>query len=146
RCPAARIAVNRSFGRFPFGQRPPLSALPVGQIAMKVLIDRWRADEILAKFLPQATNWRGRPTTGGRMHQAVNSRLRFDRFTLDLARESLRLGGEEIVLRPKTFNVLRHLAENAGRLVLKQDLHEAVWPGVAVTDDSLVHCIRELRQ
>jgi len=41
--------------------------------------------------------------------------------------------------------VLCHLAMNAGRLVSKQELHEAVWGTVAVSDDSLVQCIRELR-
>src|SRR5579871_2324520 len=80
------------------------------------------------------------------MDQPLDRRLRFDRFVLDLVRGTVRVGGEEITLRPKTFDVLRHLAENAGRLVLKQDLHATVWPDVAVTDDSLVQCIRELRQ
>ena len=38
-----------------------------------------------------------------------------------------------------------HLAENAGRLVSKRELHDAVWGNVAVSDDALVQCIRELR-
>src|SRR6516162_11344829 len=72
--------------------------------------------------------------------------LRFDRFTLDLARGSLRAGDQDIDLRPKTFEVLCYLTENAGRLVSKQELFEAVWPNISVCDDSLVQCIRELRQ
>jgi DNA-binding winged helix-turn-helix (wHTH) protein len=72
--------------------------------------------------------------------------LLFDRFALNLTRGSLRCGEQEIELRPKAFEVLRHLVENAGRLVSKQELFEAVWPNVAVTDASLVQCIRELRQ
>jgi DNA-binding winged helix-turn-helix (wHTH) protein len=72
--------------------------------------------------------------------------LRFEHFALDLARGSLRTGDQEIHLRPKTFEVLHCLAQNAGRLVLKQELFETVWPKVAVCDDSLVQCIRELRQ
>ena len=80
------------------------------------------------------------------MDRMLNEVLRFDRFTLHLASRTLRVAGKDIILRPKAFDVLRHLAENAGRLVLKQDFHEVVWPGVAVTDDSLVQCIRELRQ
>jgi DNA-binding winged helix-turn-helix (wHTH) protein len=58
----------------------------------------------------------------------------------------LRAGDQEIDLRPKTFEVLRYLAQNAGRLVPKQELFDAVWPNVSVCDDSLVQCIRELRQ
>jgi adenylate cyclase len=80
------------------------------------------------------------------MDQIAQKILRFDRFTLDLTRGFLRGGHQDIELRPKTFEVLRYLAENAGRLVLKQELSEAVWPNVVVTDDSLVQCIRELRR
>jgi formylglycine-generating enzyme required for sulfatase activity/DNA-binding winged helix-turn-helix (wHTH) protein len=80
------------------------------------------------------------------MDQVIHRVLWFDRFALDLTRGGLRSDDHEIHLRPKTFEVLRHLAENAGRLVSKQELYEAVWPGVVVTDDSLVQCIRELRE
>ncbi len=77
---------------------------------------------------------------------AVDPRtLRFGNFSLDLARCSLRRGVEEIQLRPKAFDVLRHLAENAGRVVSKDELMKAVWAGVVVTDDSLVQCVKEIR-
>ena len=71
--------------------------------------------------------------------------LYFDKFSLDLARGCLRAGDQEIELRPKAFEVLKYLATNAGRLVTKQDLYEAVWPNVIVSDDSIAQCIRELR-
>jgi len=80
------------------------------------------------------------------MDQVVNRVLRFDRFVLDLSRACLRAGDQEIDLRPKTFEVLCCLADNAGRLVSKRELFEQVWPNVSVCDDSLVQCIRELRQ
>jgi TolB-like protein len=53
--------------------------------------------------------------------------------------------GRTIPLRPQSFAVLRHLAANPGRLVRKAELMAAVWRGVAVTDDSLVKCIGEIR-
>jgi DNA-binding winged helix-turn-helix (wHTH) protein len=80
------------------------------------------------------------------MDQIASRHLQFDRFTLDLSRGCVRLGGRDIDLSPKAFSVLRLLAENAGRLVSKQELYDAVWPGVTVTDESLVQRIRELRQ
>jgi formylglycine-generating enzyme required for sulfatase activity len=80
------------------------------------------------------------------MGHIVHKVLRFDRFALDLTRSCLRAGDEEIDLRPKTFEVLSYLAENAGRLVRKQELFEAVWSNVTVGDDSLVQCIGELRR
>src|SRR5215813_15272058 len=80
------------------------------------------------------------------MDHIVHTVLRFERFALDLTRGRLRAGDQEIDLRPKTFEVLCYLARNAGRLVSKQELFEAVWPNVSVCDDSLVQCIRELRE
>jgi adenylate cyclase len=74
------------------------------------------------------------------------TRLRFASHVLDLDRGCLLLGGNEVPLRPKTFAVLRFLVENSGRLVSKDELFEAVWPGIAVTDDALVQSIGELRR
>lgn len=72
--------------------------------------------------------------------------LRFDRYVLDLRRGSLKNGEQDIVLRPKSFEVLRLLVENAGRLVGKDEIAAAVWPDVVVTDSSLTQCIKELRR
>ncbi|HXS75233.1 MAG TPA: tetratricopeptide repeat protein [Terracidiphilus sp.] len=49
-------------------------------------------------------------------------------------------------LRPKVFEALKYLVENAGRLVAKEELAKAVWPDSFVTDDSLVQCTVELRR
>src|SRR5215470_11872451 len=76
---------------------------------------------------------------------AVSRVLYFDRFSLDLARGCLRMGDQYLDLRPKSFEVLKYLAMNAGRLVAKQELYDAVWPNVIVSDDSIAQCIRELR-
>ena len=80
------------------------------------------------------------------MDEIVHRVMRFDRFALDLTRGCLRSGDQDVPLRPKAFEVLHHLVANAGRLVPKEELFQAVWPEVVVTDDSLVQCIRELRQ
>ena len=80
------------------------------------------------------------------MDQTIPRILSFDRFELDLMRGCARVAGRDLELRPKAFRLLGHLAENAGRLVSKQELHDAVWGRVAVSDDALVQCIRELRR
>ncbi|MBS0340600.1 MAG: winged helix-turn-helix domain-containing protein [Proteobacteria bacterium] len=69
----------------------------------------------------------------------------FNRFELDLDRGELRAGGKAIALRPKTFALLRHLVAHPGRLVSKDELLDAVWPDVVVTDDSVTQCIGDLR-
>jgi DNA-binding winged helix-turn-helix (wHTH) protein len=39
-----------------------------------------------------------------------------------------------------------YLIENADRLVTKEELIQAVWPNVVVTDEVLTHCVSEARQ
>jgi TolB-like protein/DNA-binding winged helix-turn-helix (wHTH) protein len=72
---------------------------------------------------------------------------RFDRFRLDLARGALfHEDGAEIPLRPKALALLRHLVENAGRLVDRDEIMRVVWPGVIVTEDSIAQCVKQIRQ
>jgi DNA-binding winged helix-turn-helix (wHTH) protein/Flp pilus assembly protein TadD len=72
--------------------------------------------------------------------------LRFSGFELDSERAELRRpDGETVKLRPKTLEILRLLAGNAGRVLSKQQLMEAAWPNVHVGEDSLFQCIREIR-
>ena len=55
-------------------------------------------------------------------------------MALDSASEVLRnASGKEIPLRAQSFAVLKHLALNADRIVAKDELMDAVWPGIAVT-------------
>ena len=70
----------------------------------------------------------------------------FEGFSLDLQQCVLRRDGDEIDLRPKAFDVLRHLVANAGRVVAKQELLDTLWPGLAVTDDALVQCVCDVRE
>ncbi len=81
-----------------------------------------------------------------KMQKPVHQIYSFDEFTLDLTRGSLLRGAEEIKLRPKSFEVLKYLAENGGRLISKDELIETVWQGMAVSDGSLVQCLIEIRQ
>ncbi|MFC7739300.1 winged helix-turn-helix domain-containing protein [Roseomonas sp. GCM10028921] len=81
------------------------------------------------------------------MQDAQRSVLLFAGFRLDLARGCLHgPDGGVLLLRPKSFDVLRHLLEHPGRLVSREELMEAVWPEVIVTDDSITHCITEVRR
>src|SRR5947208_939744 len=72
--------------------------------------------------------------------------FQFGEYALDIAQGCLRTADREVALCPKSFEVLRCLVENAGRLVTKDELIKAVWPNVIVTDESLARCISEVRQ
>jgi TolB-like protein/DNA-binding winged helix-turn-helix (wHTH) protein len=67
-------------------------------------------------------------------------------FVLDLGARELRdAAGRPVALRPQVFDVLCLLAANPGRVVGKDELHAVVWAGMAVTDDSLVQAVSDLR-
>jgi pimeloyl-ACP methyl ester carboxylesterase/DNA-binding winged helix-turn-helix (wHTH) protein len=80
------------------------------------------------------------------MHTGSPTMLCFGAYALDLLRCALLHGDEEVRLRPKSHDVLRYLAEHVGQLVSKEELIQAVWSGTFVTDDSLVQCVREIRE
>ena len=72
--------------------------------------------------------------------------LCFAGFELDTERARLRgPDGEAIRLRPKSFDMLQLFVANAGRVLSKQDLIDAIWPNIHVGDDSLFQCVREIR-
>jgi TolB-like protein len=75
------------------------------------------------------------------------TRLRFGPFVLDEARASVVLpGGGERQLRPKSFDLLRHLVTNAQRVVTRAEILDVVWPGLFVTDDSITQCMTDIRR
>ena len=54
--------------------------------------------------------------------------------------------GKEIVLEPKAMDVLVQLALARGATLSRDELMDAVWPGVIVTDDSLHRAVSRLRR
>jgi DNA-binding winged helix-turn-helix (wHTH) protein/pimeloyl-ACP methyl ester carboxylesterase len=71
---------------------------------------------------------------------------RFGPFRLDVRERRLSRGGEVIPLRGKVFDTLTVLVENAGRLVTKQELLDAVWPETTVEENNLNHNVSVLRK
>ncbi len=73
--------------------------------------------------------------------------LRFGNVVLDIGQGSLRSdNGAEIALRPKSLDLLLTLAGNPGRVMTRDELFDAVWPDVTVTEDSIAQCVREIRR
>src|SRR5690349_18670325 len=76
----------------------------------------------------------------------LGKHVRFGDFLVDLEAGTLRRGQEDVSLRPKTFDVLTYLITHQGRLVTRSALIDAVWQDTAVTDNSLSHCLLEIRR
>jgi adenylate cyclase len=73
-------------------------------------------------------------------------RYQFGEFTLDLETGFLRRQREPVDVRAKAFDLLAYLVQRHGCVVTKDELVDAVWPGVAVTDNSLAQCMAEVRR
>lgn len=70
----------------------------------------------------------------------------FGPFRLDAANHSLRRGPERLSITPKSFDVLRYLVENAGRLVSQNELLEALWQETYINPEVLRKYILEIRK
>ena len=71
---------------------------------------------------------------------------RFGQFLVDRAGYRVLEGDRPVDLTPKLLDLLLHLLDNAGALVTKEDLLEALWPDANVTDNALTQAVSELRQ
>jgi len=55
-------------------------------------------------------------------------RYTFEGWTLDCERGTLTSQNGDIALRPKSFELLRFMIENAGRLLSRDEVLSAIWP------------------
>lgn len=73
------------------------------------------------------------------------SHYRFGPFLLDPGERRLLRNGEPVELKPKEFDLLVALVERAGHLATKDELMEALWPGVVVEENALSVHVSKLR-
>jgi DNA-binding winged helix-turn-helix (wHTH) protein/tetratricopeptide (TPR) repeat protein len=71
---------------------------------------------------------------------------RFGEFELDGRGYRLLKAGGAIELPPKALDLLFLLAASPAALVSKDDILDALWPGVSVTDNAITQVVSELRQ
>ena len=76
---------------------------------------------------------------------ATHREIHFPPYRLDIDAGHLCSGDRAISLRPKTWGVLCYLAERPGILVTKEELLDAVWSGISVTEATLTKSIGEIR-
>ncbi len=71
---------------------------------------------------------------------------KFGTFTFKVKEYNLKKGDKELYLRPKTYETLLYLIEHHGNLVKKEELIDAVWSDIIVTENTLTQCIKEIRE
>jgi DNA-binding winged helix-turn-helix (wHTH) protein len=76
----------------------------------------------------------------------TGSNFRFGPFFVDRTRYHVVRNDTVVELTPQLLDLLLHLLDNAGALVTKEQLLDALWPGANVTDNALAQAVSELRQ
>lgn len=70
---------------------------------------------------------------------------KFGPFELDEASRVVTCARREVQLQPRVFDLLVYLVRNSSRVVSKDELLNAIWPNVIVTDNSLQRAVSALR-
>src|SRR6185369_1086064 len=70
----------------------------------------------------------------------------FGEFVLDERLYQLRRNGTVVKVEPKVFDVLAHLIRHRDRVVSKDELLQALWPGEHVSDSVLPRCVTAARK
>src|SRR5580692_5722970 len=67
-------------------------------------------------------------------------------WRVDPALDEIAKDGKTLKLEPRTMRVLLHLAKYAGQVVSVEQLLDAVWKDVVVTEDSVYQAVAVLRR
>src|SRR6478752_7159648 len=76
----------------------------------------------------------------------MSNLYQFGPFRLDTQEQRLLSDGKPVQLTPKSFELLRVLVENPGRLLHKDELLKLVWPDSYVEEGNLSHHVFALRK
>ena len=80
------------------------------------------------------------------MNHKPNRICEFGPFRLDATERVLLRSGRHVALKPKSFDLLLALVENAGHILGKEELMDQVWPGSFVEEGNLTVGISNLRR
>lgn len=83
--------------------------------------------------------------TESRSGLTLKGRFRVGEFVVEPQLNSVRKGSDTQRIEPKMMQVLVTLTGQAGEVLSKESLMQAVWPDTFVGDDVLVRCISEIR-
>ena len=76
---------------------------------------------------------------------ATQYRYRFGSAEFDESKCELRIGGLQVEVQRKPLEVLALLLRRCGEVVTKDELFEAVWPGVVTVENVLANAVSKLR-
>ena len=85
-------------------------------------------------------------TTGGESQTAPREVYQFNRCAVDARSRELRRAGDLVPMEQRAFNLLLYLIEHRDRAVSKEEIQNAVWPRMIVTESALTRCVMKVRR
>jgi DNA-binding winged helix-turn-helix (wHTH) protein len=85
-------------------------------------------------------------TENAELPTATDMEHRFGDFALDTATRTLTHRGKPVAVQPRVFDLLAYLVAHAGRVVPKDELMDALWPDIHVTEASLQRAVSMARR
>jgi DNA-binding winged helix-turn-helix (wHTH) protein len=80
------------------------------------------------------------------MLSRATGQVTFGEFQMDVAERLLIRSGVPVAITPKAFDILALMVEQPGKLRTKQELLDALWPGIAIEEATLGRHISDLRR
>ena len=70
----------------------------------------------------------------------------FEDYVLEVLQRELRYQGKAVDMEPRAFDVLVYLVLNSDRAVDKNELQDAIWPGMIVTETAMTRAVMKARK
>lgn len=94
------------------------------------LVKPWGMNELLARIEVQKRHMKTSVST--------SNILTFDNLKLDFQNGVIENNGKEISLNSKEYHILQYLSENAGKILTKKQIYQAVWQDDYIYDDNTI--------
>lgn len=141
-----KVLVTYSVGCFVALQLLDIAVEPLGlpvEFVRYVLLGMISATPLLIIGIGWIT-FRGHPTLATDSNAAAGEIFRFEHGELDSAARQIRFS-EVVDVQPKVFDLIEFLIRERNRVVSKDELFDAVWPGVIVSESSLTQSVKRAR-
>ena len=83
---------------------------------------------------------------GNQVMTDINTLIKFESYELNTARRELTNSGVLVEIEPRVFDVLLYSINNHDRVVNKDELQDAIWPGMIDTESALTRAVMKARK
>jgi pimeloyl-ACP methyl ester carboxylesterase/DNA-binding winged helix-turn-helix (wHTH) protein len=139
------------------GNHLPYELSPSWPVFCREILEFTGADDARAKALAGAAPTKqptaaaepvraGSTPAGSHAAAAPQGIYRFGRCMLDSRSRELRRDGRAVPVEHRAFDLLLYLIEHRERAVSKDELQNAVWPGMILTESALTRCVMKARR